>query len=98
MYEMAERYTEKIRRYCSNGGIQVPAGFDRHAASRYAIVQLTDPPKLVARTWFKVADVIYYLNLRTDDTPLRILDFKENQELAHDGGSTLTRIKPFDPS
>jgi hypothetical protein len=94
---MAERYSEKIRRYCETNGISIPIGFDRHPASRYAIVELTNPAKLVARTWFNQSDVIYYLKGRTDTSPLRILDFKECHELAHEGGSTLKRLGGFDP-
>jgi hypothetical protein len=93
---MAKRFSAKIRCYCESYGIAVPIGFDRHPASRYVIIEQTDPPKLVARTWFKQADVIYYLGQHADDTPRRILDFKEYVELAYDGTRKLKRKGVFE--
>jgi hypothetical protein len=53
---------QTIIEYCNSHGIVIPAGFARHSASRYAIVRTDlNPPKLMALTWFKQVDVIYYL-------------------------------------
>ena len=93
---MAERLQSIIRRYCKANGISIPIGFKRGSASRYAIIQLTTPPKLVARTWFSQADVVYYLEHLADDTPLRILDFKEQDELCYEGGKRLKRVGKFE--
>ena len=88
---MAERYTDRIRQYCETHGIAVPAAFDRHPASRYAIVELSEPPKLVARTWFKVEDLIYYLD-RQPDVPRRIVDFQRGVVLERDGRSKMRAV------
>lgn len=82
---MAERFTTKIQRYCETQEIVIPVGFRRHAANRYAAIELTTPPKLVARTCFNQEDVVYYLELMGDNLPRQILDFKEGDELILDG-------------
>jgi len=71
-------------------------GFDRRSASRYAVIVLTTPPKLVARTWFKQQDVVYYLAHCGNTLPKRILDFKDGFELIYSKGKRLTRGHPFD--
>ena len=91
---MAERYVARIRRYCEANGIAIPIGL-RDAAQRYAVVDLTGPPKLIARTWFNRADVIYYIERVAGDGPRRILDFREGVELRYVGGSKLQRGEPF---
>jgi hypothetical protein len=79
---MAERYSERILEYCRAAGIDVPAGFHRHPASRYAVIDVeATPPKLVARTWFKQEDVSYYLANVAAGRRVRVLDFKESEEL-----------------
>jgi hypothetical protein len=79
---MAERYSERIKAYCADGGIEIPPGFRRHPASRYAAVELgTSPPKLVATTWLKQEDVVYFLDHLGAGRSFRILDFKERREL-----------------
>ncbi|MEQ8694161.1 MAG: hypothetical protein RIC85_02395 [Gammaproteobacteria bacterium] len=93
---MAERTSTKVRRFCEQNGITIPVGFDRHPASRYVIVEQSNPPKLIARSWFNQADVIYYLERLAGDTPKRILDFKEQEELLFDGGKRLKRVGKFD--
>jgi hypothetical protein len=84
--KMAQRISSKVRGYCEVHGIVIPVGFDRHPASRYVIIEQTDPPRLVARTWFNQADVLYYLEHLADDTPRRIFDFQEGDELAIESG------------
>jgi hypothetical protein len=59
-HRMEERYVDRIRRYCEANGIAIPIGF-RDAAQRYAVIDLSGPPKLIARTWFNQADVVYYI-------------------------------------
>lgn len=93
---MAERLSTIVRRYCEANGIMIPVGFDRHSTNRYVIILQSIPPKLVARTWFNQADVIYYLEHMADDTPRLILDFKEQEELSFDGGKRLKRVRKFD--
>ena len=88
---MAERYSDRIRQYCERHGIAVPTAFARHPASRYAIIELSEPPKLVARTWFKVEDLIYYLD-RQPDVPRRIIDFKRGVMLERDGESKMRAV------
>jgi hypothetical protein len=79
---MAERYSKRIREYCQSAGIDIPAGFNRQPASRYAVIDLeATPPKLVARTWFKVEDVSYFLANLAADRRVRVLDFKDHIEL-----------------
>lgn len=88
---MAERYTDRIEDYCRAHGIDVPVGFYRHPASRYAAIDTGHvPPRLTAVTWFKVADLLYHVSRHENPTMLRLLDFKERQELKFDGG----RLKP----
>ena len=93
---MAERYTEKIREYCESRGIEIPPGFYRHPASRYAAVdQDATPPKLLAKTWFKQEDVVYYLTHLAHGKRLTLLDFKERHELRFNGKETLEHASEF---
>ena len=87
------RYSRAIEEYCSSQGISIPAGFHRHPASRYAVVLAGEPPQLVATTWFKQEDVIYYLK-HSDRSVSMILDFKERVELQFNG-SRLKRGLPI---
>ena len=92
---MAERYSDRIRQHCERRGIAIPVGFERHPASRYAIVELGQPARLVARTWFKVEDLIYYLD-RAADVPRQILDFKREVVLERDGKSKMRPAGPIE--
>lgn len=100
---MPAKYEQLIADYCARHGIAVPAGFARLTPSRYAIIR-TDltPPKLIAKTWFKTADVHYYIEhfLQPelgDAVPqsIRILDFQEGEELAYTGGKRFDRVGTF---
>ena len=93
---MAERYSDRIRRYCQQHGISIPIGFGRHSASRYVVVELSEQPKLVARTWFNVADLIHYLD-RASDVPRQILDFKEGVVLERTGATRVRAVAPLGP-
>ncbi len=66
------------------------SGFYRHPASRFAVVDVDSaPPKLVATTWFRQEDVVYYLNEFGSGRKLRVLDFKDRRELIFRGGKRL---------
>lgn len=82
---------KKIRAFCDKHEIFVPAGFDRHSASRYAIIRRdVDPPKLIAKTWFNQEDVVYYIeNTLMEEVDgeikgaISILDFKDARKLRY---------------
>ncbi len=92
---MARKFEGLILDYCGHHGIEVPPGFGRNSPSRYAIVRVDrEPPRLVARTWFKTADVLHYVVTVVvpelgEQAPqaLRILDFKDCVELSYILGS-----------
>lgn len=87
---MAERTAEKVKRYCEAQGIEIPIGFYRHPAKRYVAIDLeAAQPKLVATSWFKQEDVLYYLTHLVPDRKHRVLDFKEGRELVFTGDSRL---------
>ena len=100
---MAASYKKRILDYCTLNGIEVPPGFGRHSVSRYAIVRVdTGLNKLIARTWFNVADVLYYLDHvlvpelgERLGQSIRILDFKENQQLEWNGSKQLIPVSPL---
>ena len=100
---MTTKYERLIGDYCARRGIAVPAGFARHTPSRYAIVRThLTPPKLIAKTWFKTADVLYYIErfLQPEladalSQSIRILDFQGGEELAYTGGKRLDRVATF---
>jgi hypothetical protein len=93
---MAKKYTDRIKEYCESAGIEIPAGFYRHSASRFAVVDLQcSPPKLVAKTWFNQEDVVYYLKNLAANKSMRILDFKDRNELMFEGGERLKHGAEF---
>jgi hypothetical protein len=93
---MANHYQDRIEEYCKAHGVDIPVGFYRHAGSRYAAIDMdSNPPKLIARRWFKHEDVVYYLRNLAPGKRMRILDFKDRVELLYDGGSRLQRGHPF---
>jgi len=100
---MPPKYQRLIEAYCERAGVSLPPGFARHTPSRYAIIRIhITPPKLVATTWFKVADVLYHIEHAllpelgdTLSKSIRILDFEQGHELAYTGGRRLTRVGTF---
>lgn len=87
---------DKIESYCEERRVDIPPGFRRHAPSRYVIILKPSAEagwKLVARTWFAVADVIYYIDNLNDAAEYMILDFKEEFVLEREG----TRLKQVGP-
>src|SRR5262245_248635 len=100
---MPTKYKQLIEGYCAQHGVSIPAGFTRLTPGRYAIIRkdLT-PPKLIAKTWYKIADLRYYierfLQPELGDAlaqSIRILDFHEGEELAYNGGKRLDRVGRF---
>ena len=100
---MPTKYERIIGDYCARHGVEVPSGFARLTPSRYAIIRThLMPPKLIAKTWFKTADVIYFieqfLQPELGDAlaqSVRILDFQEGEELVYVGDKRLDRIATF---
>ncbi len=89
---MAEKFSDRIKQYCEASGIDIPPGFYRHSASRYAAIDMgCAPPKLIAKTWFNQEDVVYYLKNLAAGKNIRILDFKDREELVFEGGERLKR-------
>jgi len=83
----AKQYSDRIEAYCNANGVVIPAGFHRHPASQYAAIDVgAQPPRLVAKTWFKQADVIYYLERLAAGRTMRILDFKDGRVLEYRDG------------
>jgi hypothetical protein len=100
---MATKFKKLIEDYCGQHGISVPPGFARNTPSRYAIIRTSlMPPKLIATTWFKSADVVYHIEhvLLPElggalSQSIRILDFQDGEELAYIGGKSLDRVGTF---
>jgi len=100
---MSPKYKRLIGDYCAQNGIDVPPGFARKTASLYAIIRThITPPNLIAQTWFKTADVIYYIEhfLMPElgdglSQCIRILDFQDGEELSYAGGKHLTKAGIF---
>ena len=100
---MPNKYKSLIESYCSRHGISVPPGFARNTPCRYAIVRTSlAPPKLIATTWFKAADVIYYVEHFLQPElgealahSIRILDFQDGEELAYTGAKRLDKVGTF---
>jgi hypothetical protein len=100
---MPNKYERLIGEYCAREGIAVPPRFARLTPSRYVIIRThLSPPKLIARTWFETADVVYYIEhfLAPElgealPQSIRILDFQAREELAYQGGQRLNRLSTF---
>ena len=103
---MPTKYERLVGDYCAHHGIAVPSGFARLTPSRYVIIRThLTPPKLIAKTWFKTADVVYYIEHflltelgQTLSQSIRILDFQAGEELAYTGGKRLDRVSTFSVS
>ena len=94
---MPGKYNRMIESYCERRGIHIPIGFGKGNAQRYAIILLdSDRPQLVAKTWFNMEDVVYYLRNVAGDRLTRVLDFKDGVELVDKGGKRLKRGQPID--
>lgn len=94
---MFERYKASIENYCRKMGIDIPIGFERHAAGRFAVIDLDQtPPRLVATTWSKEVEAVSYLQTLNPAHPIKILDFKDCYEMTFNGKTSLHRGTPFD--
>ncbi len=97
---MVTLYRQRIQDYCEFHQIAVPLGFGRNTPGRYAVIRLDQaPPKLVAKTWSKTVDLIYFLEkvlvpeVGSDlSASVLILDFKEQQELKWNGAHRLIPV------
>jgi hypothetical protein len=100
---MAMKYERLIVDYCMRQGIAVPPGFARHTPSRYVIIRIqATPPKLIAKTWAKTTDVVYYIEHflfpelgEALSQSIRILDFQDGEELAYIDSKRLERVATF---
>ncbi|MDR3457741.1 MAG: hypothetical protein P4N60_09870 [Verrucomicrobiae bacterium] len=100
---MPPKYKRLIGDYCARHGIDVPPGFARNTPGRYAIIRThLTPAKLIAQTWFKTADVIYYIEhfLLPElggglSQSIRILDFQDGEELSYTDGKQLAKVGTF---
>jgi hypothetical protein len=94
---MPPKYKSLILDYCTKQSIAVPAGFGRNTPARYAVIRTDQtPPKLVATTWLKQEDVIYYfehfllpqIGIEVAAT-IPVLDFKEERKFRFTNSNTL---------
>jgi hypothetical protein len=100
---MPSKYKRLIGDYCAQHGIAVPSGFGRNTPGRYLIIRThLTPPKLIATTWFKTADVHYYIEQflypefgEALPESIRILDFQEGEELSYSAGKRFDRVATF---
>lgn len=93
---MIGSYKRKIEAFCEQAGIEIPIGFDRHTACRYAAIDLeSSPPKLVATTWSNVQDAVHYLVNLAAGRKTRMLDFMKRRELTFNGKDSLVPGQPF---
>lgn len=84
---MAERQPDRIKAHGDQHSVAIPSGFFRHPACRSLAIDLAiRPPRLIAKTWFTQEDLLYYLTHFARDRSLRLLDFKERQELTFEDG------------
>lgn len=93
---MAETYSRRIRAYCEANGVEIPAGFDRRAANRYAAIDVgREPPRLIATTWFKQEDMTYHATRVASGRTLKLMDFKECMQWSFLDGHALPPKEPF---
>ena len=76
------KYELLILEWCKNNSVTVPTGFGRNTPGNFAVVkEAADGRKLVATTWSKIKDVLYYVeNLLLTTEPkcgFEVLDFKK---------------------
>ena len=94
--KMPETFSQKIEAFCVAEGIEIPSGFFRHSASRYALIEVSvTPSKLIAKTWFNQEDVVYYLQHHGVARQFRILDFKDRVQFSFSSTQRLVRGNVF---
>jgi len=95
---MATKYTELVEQYCEVNSIEIPAGFYRHNASHLVVIRYDlDQPKLVAKTFFKITDLNYYLEkVEIENTQIeeiaKVLDLKNDKEYVVGKNRILTEL------
>ena len=81
-----------IEIYCDSENIDIPSGFYRRSPGHLAVIKKKQNEwQLVATTWTKTADVIYYL-MHNEGSDCRIFDFKKGLELGWNGSKRLRAI------
>ena len=101
---MPRTYRSLILDYCDRHSVTVPPGFGRNTPGRYAVIRTDQmPAKLVATTWLKQEDVVYYfehfiLPQLGDEiaATLHVLDFKEGRRLRFGSARRLTPDSSLD--
>ena len=83
---MPAKFKKLIQDYGDERAIEVPPGYARGSASQYAIIRLLPTPKLVARTWFAMADMLNYIALDQS--------IKENGKTMGTSGAERTAFPP----
>ena len=87
----------RILKLCEQNGVDVPAGFHRHAPSRYAVViNRSGAAKLSARTYFNRSDLAHYLDANVQDSPYRIIDFEDGVYLERASGNRFHGVGSID--
>jgi len=96
---MDENISARIKAFCERSNIDIPPGFQRQPAARYALIDLSlNPHKLIARTWFKPDGVIAYLAQHGGGRSFLILDFREQVELRLSEDNDLVRSRDMNSS
>jgi hypothetical protein len=91
------KYFEGIKQYCDREGIAIPLGFGRlHSPGRFVAIDMDkSPPRLIALTWSKHSDLVYYLRIAGSVRRFRLLDFEDREELLFDGQGSLEKGSAF---
>jgi hypothetical protein len=101
---MAAKYKQQISAYCQKHHVEIPPGFGRNTPSRYAIIRCDkQPPKLIAMTWNKTSDVIYYIDNflipelgESADGKFLVLDFRDAKRLSRKDSRSLDEVGDFE--
>ena len=89
--------TKKIERFCEAEDITIPSGFYRHSPSRYVVIVNTGSNwKLIAKTWFSVQDLVYYIDNNLNDREFRMFDFQTSRELTRRDKRSVSELRPLD--
>ena len=96
---MPTTLTQKIQEFCTSHDIQIPPGFKRHAPSRYAVIVINDDArKLIAKTWFTVEDLVYYVEHNLKDREHRVFDFEQMNEIRIKDSRSTEVVAPIGPT
>ncbi len=88
------RLRSNVEEWCESESIVIPGGFYRHPTSRYGIAKKkANEWRLVATTWYRVSDAIYYLSKFVEKNRYRVMDFDLMIEKEYLGGATLGNKK-----